>query len=484
MESLSILVQGLTQHITMKFFTSFGAVLLSCSSVFAAQSVEVLALLGSSPAGAGGQTISFLGYPGGVPGGGMSCTIILTGNALPDRVGLLSGGSLVFNSTTSLGLQFTSADSGISSSGDIAAAGSTSSTQSIYTKDLGIIASTGSPAAGFSGLFYRGLSRPTVSSSGVLFWHASLSSTVGGTEVARSLYCKAPAGPVTPLVNTNSNILGLAHTGPSALSQPYDISPNGSNYVTVHDVVDGVDPVNILVRNGVTELTRTGLPHPGGAALGTINSLTNATVNNSGQWAVRFVTLSPSNSGILTSSDYIGSIGFLDNSALPGTSPQGLNLNNDGYVAALWGSPSSDHLLSINRIGLMGAGRIVARRFDQIDTDGDWVPDAQLLQIRGNSATAPQFFLYENKTIAAVATWQPNSGGPQQTGLIRFKNPIQGDANRDNEVGPADFALLAQAFGSFAGDANWDADCDFNWDGEVGPADFSILAAEFGNFGP
>lgn len=64
--------------------------------------------------------------------------------------------------------------------------------------------------------------------------------------------------------------------------------------------------------------------------------------------------------------------------------------------------------------------------------------------------------------------------------VIGLKN---GDINRDNEVGPSDFAALAAAFGSFDGDPNWNADADLNADLEVGPADFAILAANFGEFG-
>lgn len=60
---------------------------------------------------------------------------------------------------------------------------------------------------------------------------------------------------------------------------------------------------------------------------------------------------------------------------------------------------------------------------------------------------------------------------------------INGDVNQDNEVGPADFSLLAAAFGSFDGDPNYTNAADLNDDGEVGPSDFAILAASFGEFG-
>ncbi len=58
-----------------------------------------------------------------------------------------------------------------------------------------------------------------------------------------------------------------------------------------------------------------------------------------------------------------------------------------------------------------------------------------------------------------------------------------GDVSGNNEVGPEDFSALSLAFGSFAGDANFNENADLNGDAEVGPADFSLLAANFGEFG-
>ncbi len=70
-----------------------------------------------------------------------------------------------------------------------------------------------------------------------------------------------------------------------------------------------------------------------------------------------------------------------------------------------------------------------------------------------------------------------------QAGYLPYMVFLNGDINNDNEVGPADFALLAVAFGSFDGDPNYTNAADLNDDGEVGPADFSILATNFGSFG-
>lgn len=59
----------------------------------------------------------------------------------------------------------------------------------------------------------------------------------------------------------------------------------------------------------------------------------------------------------------------------------------------------------------------------------------------------------------------------------RNRPTIAGDANLDGQVGPEDFGLLKDNFGSSTG--NWSTG-DFNGDGNVGPEDFGILKDTFG----
>lgn len=67
------------------------------------------------------------------------------------------------------------------------------------------------------------------------------------------------------------------------------------------------------------------------------------------------------------------------------------------------------------------------------------------------------------------------------TGLSGINLTLKnGDANGDNEVGPADFTVLSGAFGSMEGDSGFIPGADFNEDDEIGPADFTILSRNFG----
>lgn len=56
---------------------------------------------------------------------------------------------------------------------------------------------------------------------------------------------------------------------------------------------------------------------------------------------------------------------------------------------------------------------------------------------------------------------------------------LNGDCDGDNEVGPGDFAILADAFLSVDGDPNWNVVADLDGDGEVGPGDFGLLSTNF-----
>jgi hypothetical protein len=60
---------------------------------------------------------------------------------------------------------------------------------------------------------------------------------------------------------------------------------------------------------------------------------------------------------------------------------------------------------------------------------------------------------------------------------------INGDVDGDNHVTLQDFAELVMAFGSEAGDENWNWDADLDGDGEVTLFDFGILVKNFGLVG-
>ena len=55
-----------------------------------------------------------------------------------------------------------------------------------------------------------------------------------------------------------------------------------------------------------------------------------------------------------------------------------------------------------------------------------------------------------------------------------------GDINGDGHVDVVDLLWLVDAFGSIAGDANYDVRCDFNGDDAVDVVDLLTLVENFG----
>ncbi|GAB4546867.1 MAG: hypothetical protein Tsb0013_06110 [Phycisphaerales bacterium] len=59
-------------------------------------------------------------------------------------------------------------------------------------------------------------------------------------------------------------------------------------------------------------------------------------------------------------------------------------------------------------------------------------------------------------------------------------NQCQADFDNDGDVDLGDFGIFGSAFGSVAGDANYDSSADFDTDGDVDLGDFGIFGLQFG----
>lgn len=105
------------------------------------------------------------------------------------------------------------------------------------------------------------------------------------------------------------------------------------------------------------------------------------------------------------------------------------------------------------------------------------------LDANGNFTFTPEmadgtynaYFMVTNNLIKKVSFTV--TGGVAVIGDVHV---LTGDINHDNEVSLADFDLMAPAYGSSIGDANFDPEADLNGDGSVDLADFDLLANNFG----
>jgi hypothetical protein len=66
---------------------------------------------------------------------------------------------------------------------------------------------------------------------------------------------------------------------------------------------------------------------------------------------------------------------------------------------------------------------------------------------------------------------------------VDFDTLREGDANNDDAISLADYALLYAAYGSTPGDGNWNDNCDFNRNEAVDLGDYALLYANYGQVG-
>ena len=134
------------------------------------------------------------------------------------------------------------------------------------------------------------------------------------------------------------------------------------------------------------------------------------------------------------------------------------------------------------RVGFNRTAEVVA--VDGLETDGRAVvitPDGaggrrarvlDMLRYRDGSGRLRDFADGEGDFVLANGVWLP--------AFQASPVDLSADFDGNGTVGFSDFLALAQAFGSRAGTAGWDARFDLNRDGEVGFRDFLSLAAQFG----
>ena len=115
---------------------------------------------------------------------------------------------------------------------------------------------------------------------------------------------------------------------------------------------------------------------------------------------------------------------------------------------------------------------------------------SQNITLTNKNATTATFtwnttgFAKGNYTISAEASVVPNETYTDDNiyiyGIVKMTIPGDGDGNF--EVNYEDLFDLADAYGSFPNDNNWDANCDFNGDDRVNYEDLFILADHYGIF--
>jgi hypothetical protein len=99
-----------------------------------------------------------------------------------------------------------------------------------------------------------------------------------------------------------------------------------------------------------------------------------------------------------------------------------------------------------------------------------------------NSTTFP----YGNYTISAQVTLVQNETNTADNTFVDgwVVVTIPGDINGDFKVNLQDLAILANAYGSKPGDANWNPNADLENNGRVGLPDLTEVAMHYGQTYP
>jgi len=198
----------------------------------------------------------------------------------------------------------------------------------------------------------------------------------------------------------------------------------------------------------------------------------------------------PSSSGIYNYDDFMtneSGVVIREQDIVDGFNPNGglnaakdASLNNNGLVAHKWGAAAGDRIF-LGHIDALPASRLIIKTGDIVDTDGDWVGDAEVGVIPGaaKGGGSESLQLLDNGTIVTVLNLKFTGDAIFKRAIVKIPLAKPGDITRDDFVGFDDFDVLSAAFNSSPGDPNWKAHADINFDGFVGFDDFDILSANF-----
>jgi len=88
------------------------------------------------------------------------------------------------------------------------------------------------------------------------------------------------------------------------------------------------------------------------------------------------------------------------------------------------------------------------------------------------------------KNAHTLSNKKNNVAVPTGSTAVDFGTLLEGDANNDDNIGGADYSILATAYSKCSGQSGWDSRADFNGSGCIEGADYSLLASNYGRHGP
>ena len=354
----------------------------------------------------------------------------------------------------------------------------------------GFVARGNDPAPGAPGLFFRAMSRPTLSNNSTGYFVATTSTSPGGATSGRAFYRWSFAQGLQPIFRTGQTPFPAPDNFPILFATPsisfvYDVSRDGSHVVNFLGLDTGSTfSDGRLVKDGAI-LFRDGDPVPNTDFGDNWSSWTSVSVNNHGD-VVHVGTTTATTVGrfvywndrpVARQFDTVAGIP-LDGVAIPFAA----SINNSGAIVHLWshGSPSQTTLFYFSPSSpntLDGSTCVLASTGDPLDLDGDSIPDATLTAFNINAGgTSPGLDLADDGAVYLNVSIT----GPDQIArdaIIRLAAscpaPCDPDANQDGNADQGDIDYLINVIAG--GDNPTNLDPDFNRDGNADQGDIDAL---------
>lgn len=464
---------------------AFVSCLASVGPGVASAQVEVVVREGEVAAGTGGGTFDIINAPFTAGSGamGFAGSVVLPSGA-SERIIWFDGEAIFLASSTSIPLTGGEGTMGVSNTGDFIYSPSIDGEDGVYSNN-GVIVRGDDPAPGAAGLFITFASRPTMVADGTAHWVSGISDTVGGSSQGRILYESTGAGLGTPTVLYRTGTM-LAGSVITDIDFDHDFSDDNLHHIVVLDLQLPAGELRAVVVDGVIQL----IEGESAGAAGNWEAFDLVSVNESGDFIVTGDTDGDPDEFIA----FNGAIVVLEDDVVDGIlldagSLRAASLNNAGQVAHVWGiSGGAEHLFVGNGADLSSSSVRILSTGDPIDTDGDSIDDATVLDFNASPAIGPGLsfaddgFLYVEVDLEDMATLVETEaivridlvGGPSVVEYTR------GDCNDDGAFDISDVIFVLSVLFTGGAAPNCEEACDGNDDGMIDISDgITMLSALF-----
>lgn len=393
----------------------------------------------------------------------------------------------VFNSASALPDSVTGGEGsiGISDAGDFIYAPSFNGADAVFT-NFGRLLAEGDPAPDTPGLYATFSSRPSMLPDGTAIWVSGWSTLPQDATEGRILYRCADISDISTAVAVmrSGDVIGPAAITASGIGFTYDFSNNGAHHLTRLVVDTGSTTNNDLLALDRVMIAREGSPAPGGAEnYGTFNVVS---VNNDGDY------LFSSNTSAATTADEVlihnGAIvyreGQVRDGVTLGTTVDGADINNRGWVAVVWDSPAGETLFAANSADFARTYAIISVG-NGLDFDGNGIADYTLTDFNAATVITLDDGFADNGRFYAHADMTPAEGGTEVDAVIGLSvlGRCPADLDFNGVVDLADLSQLLANFGRSGTDVGpADGDVDNDYDVELG--DLTEMLSAFGSACP